>query len=546
MFSNFVLYQESGYFSPNTDLFPLLHTWSLAVEEQYYLFFPLTLLFIAKFNSQPFFMVLSIIGITSFIICLVYTEHNSAAAFYLIPSRAWELMAGSLLALKKIPHPDKKASCEVISILGLLFILISIFSYTEETAFPGYAAMLPVLGTVLVILSGMQCQPLMNRLLSWKPVVFIGLISYSLYLWHWPVLVYTKIYTIKTPGIPTKLLMLLALLILSWASWKFIEQPFRRKHAFKSFKSLLLATIISSMIIIIFAIKIINLDGMPDRIPDDFRQDTQLNEEKWNRWGACEKYVQRQKKGLGLCSIGAEEGKPTFIIWGDSHARSLAPGIHMSTSKFKLRGKIASMSSCPPLLSIENTEKQECDKFNTRIMEYILANHDIEKVILSARWALYVTGERFKEETGPIIRFSNMLNNQDEMNNLEAISIGLDRIILKLVKTEKEVVIVNTIPEIGYDIQSAHFISALTNRDINNIIAPTLQEYQERNSEVYKIFKKYLMNDKVSLINIEDYLCSDTICSLTNKGKILYRDDDHLLPSGAEFIHQAFDNIFQI
>lgn len=224
--SNIFFYKISGYFSPNAELMPLLHTWSLAVEEQFYIVAPIVLA--VSFRLKLGWRIVIAAGLVTSLALSVYSvEDYATATFYLLPTRAWELLAGSLVAVGGLPVIRNRAVAEGLSLLGLGLILYAIFAYDHEAVFPGPAAVLPVLGAALLIYAG-PARPLASRLLSTRPFVGIGLISYSLYLWHWPLIVFSNYYLIE-PMTPVQgAAVVVASLVAGYLSWRYVEAPFRR------------------------------------------------------------------------------------------------------------------------------------------------------------------------------------------------------------------------------------------------------------------------------------------------------------------------------
>ncbi|GAB4549132.1 MAG: hypothetical protein Fur002_26250 [Anaerolineales bacterium] len=227
-FSNVHFWKEVGYFDAPAQLKPLLHTWSLAVEEQFYIFFPLLMAALARFAKRKTVWALSALALASFAYS-VYQVYfgDPSAAFYLPQTRIWELLIGCLLALFVDRLSAGIGVKNALSFLGLAFIFAPILFYSENTPFPGVAAAAPVMGAALILFSGANAQPLVNRLLSAPPMVFIGKISYSLYLWHWGFFIFAKYYLIQPLSALQTAWLLFAALAVSSLSWKWIEQPFR-------------------------------------------------------------------------------------------------------------------------------------------------------------------------------------------------------------------------------------------------------------------------------------------------------------------------------
>ena len=227
--SNMWFWQNSGgYFDGATDYLPMLHTWSLAVEEQFYIFFPLLLMLLHRIGRRLLLPVIVLLVAGSLVLAIWATPRMPSASFYLLPTRIWELGIGSLLALGLLPSAAPKALREVVGALGLVGVLAPVFVYDGSTTFPGVAALPPVLGAAMLIWAGTAGPVLASRLLSLRPMVWIGLISYSLYLWHWPIMAFARnrLFTVELEPM-WQVMTVLASLVAGWVSWRFIERPFR-------------------------------------------------------------------------------------------------------------------------------------------------------------------------------------------------------------------------------------------------------------------------------------------------------------------------------
>lgn len=227
--SNAYFNMTLDYFGQSAEFAPLLHTWSLAVEEQFYLFFPPLLMLLALRPSWRLSWVVAVLSVLSFVAAVVMLPMQPDWVFYQIFFRAWELGAGALLALTAFAPPTRRATRELLGCVGLAGILLPVTLYDATTSFPGAAAVPPVLGATLLIWIGAKGGgSTVNRLLGWQPLVWIGLISYSLYLWHWPILAYMRI-TLGTAVLPLGLSVaaVVASIVMAWLSWRFVERPFR-------------------------------------------------------------------------------------------------------------------------------------------------------------------------------------------------------------------------------------------------------------------------------------------------------------------------------
>lgn len=237
--SNILFMREDGYFEPASDLKPLLHTWSLAVEEQYYIFFPLMMVLLMRYVRHWRWMLFAVL-LVSFGLNIVYIERRPEFAFFSLPTRAWELLCGAMLAvLPAAKHAPRLWVRQTVGLAGLAAVLLAVFTFDKTTVFPGWAALLPVLGTTALIWSGARGPTLAGQLLSLRPMVWIGLLSYSLYLWHWPIYVYAN--AISIDGIqPLEAVGWIALAVaLAWLSLRYVELPFREKRVFASRNSVL-------------------------------------------------------------------------------------------------------------------------------------------------------------------------------------------------------------------------------------------------------------------------------------------------------------------
>ena len=225
--SNILFWIQSGYFDSPSLQKPLLHTWSLAVEEQFYIFFPLLLFGISRFLNKKYLPWLIVSGTLSLLSSIWGVYNQPSTTFYLVPTRSWELLVGSILALGVISTPQSTFVRHVLSIVGLGLIFYSVGFYNKFTVFPGHNAIVPVLGTALIIFSGIDGSSGISKMLGLKPLVFIGLISYSLYLWHWPLLVFTKYILFRELSAIEISGIIMLTFVISALSLQFIERPFR-------------------------------------------------------------------------------------------------------------------------------------------------------------------------------------------------------------------------------------------------------------------------------------------------------------------------------
>ena len=244
--SNILFWRKTGYFSNSSEEKPLLHTWSLAVEEQYYLLFPIFLILVWKFGKNKVFWIIILLASISLLLSEWGWRNQSRANFYLAPTRAWEIFAGSLCAF--LIKKNKFKSNNFLSFVGLILIVLSIFVYDEKTPFPSIYALIPVSGTVILILYSNK-DTYVSKFLSKKLLVYIGLLSYSAYLWHQPIFAFLRIYLNKKPDLLVILLLILISFFVAFLSWRFIEKPFRDKNKIKK-KTFIVISLIAFLFLI--------------------------------------------------------------------------------------------------------------------------------------------------------------------------------------------------------------------------------------------------------------------------------------------------------
>lgn len=311
--SNVLFWQESNYFAASAEFNPLLHTWSLGVEEQYYILFPIFLWMVWRWRKKSVVPLIGLLTVLSFGLAEYLSTEMPSANFYLLPTRAWELLAGSLAALYLLHRPTLTGHlADAVGVLGLAGILVSIFAYDAATRFPSAWTLVPVLGTVGILVSASP-QTWVGKLLSYRPFVGIGLISYSAYLWHQPLFAFARILdTEQHPSTWEMLLLALLSLILAWLSWRFVEQPFRRKEAFTR-KRIFSMSGIGGASFIALGTAAIFMHGWPQRFPE--------NQREWISTGPSEygEYVRSAYRSVNRSPLAAD--RPNLVIVGDSFSQ---------------------------------------------------------------------------------------------------------------------------------------------------------------------------------------------------------------------------------
>jgi peptidoglycan/LPS O-acetylase OafA/YrhL len=545
--SNINFWKESGYFDAPSQLKPLLHTWSLAVEEQFYIFFPLFMFVLYRYAKKLSSFILVGTAVLSFGLAIYNTYNDQSAAFYLAHLRAWELFVGSMLAVNIIPTGFGKKYTNIIGIVGLAMIAISIFQYTESTKFPGLSALVPVLGAALVLFSGMEGKSLAGRFLSLPPLVFIGKISYSLYLWHWPLIIFIKYYMIRQMTSVELGIAIVATLIISALSWRFVETPFRSK-SFMSTRQIYVFGASATALMLFAGGAIFYFKGFPERQGQEHLLLDTKKEKAW-LFTECNINSTDNPKAIIPCKVGDKSQLPSFMIMGDSHTPTYGKAVQKSAAKNGISGILTYDQGCPTLLNmIPKPEVGDipCVEYNHMAFSYLKEHPEIRTVILASRWTIWLEGSRYKQEEGVN---SNLVDALDEAptNASEEylFTLGLERTIKALRELNRNVVVVAPLPEIGYDVPSANFIASRTGRDINQIVAPSLEEYFARNQKTFAIFKSFEEKYGIQIIEPWKVFCTEGICRAAINGIPLYKDDDHLSIFGSELVTPIFEQFFE-
>lgn len=408
--SNFVLWNESGYFDTAAAVKPLLHLWSLGIEEQFYIVWP-SLLWLAWKWRLNLFAVTLIIAALSFALNVASVGHDAAAAFYSPLTRTWELMTGALIAFAAIGKPAAAAAPgqpvaggpdivmnsgapdhgaatrhNLLSIAGAVAVVASVLLITRDLAFPGWWAAPAVIGTALMISAGANAW--LNRvILSNRTLVWVGLISYPLYLWHWPLLSFQRIVEGETPSPGMRVAAVAVSIVLAGLTYWLIEKPIRFGARARA-KTAILAVLMAVAGII--GIETYAGNGLPFRLPLMVQELTQYKYEILSlyRSGTCFLRDEQVFADFASCETTGKRGGPSILIWGDSHAAQLYPGYEAAFGdEFSIVQRTS--SACPPILNMEIANRPNCKRINDLVfMEMMrLKPH---KVVLAANWEYYL------------------------------------------------------------------------------------------------------------------------------------------------------------
>ena len=309
--NNILLALTSGYWDLASEFKPLLHTWSLGVEEQYYIIIPMLLLFAWKFFKSKILWMFIFIFFSSLIFAIWFVSISPNIAFYILPTRAWEIALGSIVAVilsKNIINKNNLSICNLLSLIGLILILISIFTFNNKVLSPSYYLLIPTIGTCLIIIFSNE-NTLTYKLLSLRPIVFIGLLSYSLYLWHQPIFSFLRIYSIEEPSTNTFLISIVFIFLISYLSLKYIETPFRNKKAVSQ-KAIFTFAVVGSLFFLAVGLFLNKNYGVPSRVFDPSIKIEDLDKRIYN-----EKIFSFKKDSF------SNDSRKKLLIVGDSFGR---------------------------------------------------------------------------------------------------------------------------------------------------------------------------------------------------------------------------------
>jgi len=546
--SNFLFWRESEYFSAAAELKPLLHTWSLSVEEQFYVFFPIFLYFLSRFKKHSItLLVVLIITLASLALSDFATARHSTANFYLLPTRIWELGIGALLAISA-PYwvKTKPFVAQIGSMLGIIGILFSIFYFDNTTPFPGRWALIPVLSTALIIVFA-KPNTLVGQLLGQKAIVGIGLISYSTYLWHQPLFAFARIRMEEAPSEGVYLILILLSLVLGYFTWRFIETPFRNRQKYSQ-KQIFIRSAFGILLLIG-----ISLVGHFKSGVFNQKQAKAAEMQVWRkdynpRAPECHadelNYISPEK----ACRYNPEL-KQKFAIWGDSHALGLA---HILAKALKKKGydlRHFTYSACSPTIGIYKTEipVSQCGEYNAAVLDYINNSDEIDTVVIHGRWPFYLEGKRFNNQEGGVeygdagyilpVDNKEITIHSDPQERINAVGAQYRKTIESLIAHNKKVVLVYAVPEAGWNVPIKLARDYLFNRKNRFPLSTSFDVYKERVKNADKQLDMLKSDANLVRIHPSILFCNTTIkgrcINQTKDGKPLYFDSHHLNRYGA-------------
>ena len=529
--SNFIFKNEDGYFDTFSQDKWLLHSWSLSLEWQFYLLYPLIVLFLCRkaANIRDRFkrigLTLAGISLASFLLSAFITPFESAFAFYLLPTRIWELLAGGIVFLLAEKYTLQKSTATLTAFAGYILVFLSITLFSTDTLWPGYAAFVPVFGTALIIFARLPRTTLLDTTVLQK----MGIWSYSIYLWHWPVMV-----ALRHAGLelsPTAdAFGLCASVALGAASFYLVETPLRRLKTFRTHPRLATAWGLAAVsVVLLCGFAVDKQKGLPERVRAEVR--------------AIEAEVSQSKKGRPKqCAAGlkvfaahdCQQDPPAFIVWGDSHSGPVFTTIEKAAQG--ARGRLYHMT-CPPFSNAYLEAKKHsrhCPEFNDFVSDEIDAIPLHIPLFIVFRYSMYLHG--FNEHPDLHIGLSYTDAASDSYDTYdESVNVYKERLkgsLCAMAEKGRPVFVLQPVPEIGIDVPrvlSRQLMFQGETSDINLLQS----DYTQRQEIVQSILQEARADCGVQLLDPVPYLCKNGQCAGSENGVPLYTDDNHLSQTGS-------------
>jgi peptidoglycan/LPS O-acetylase OafA/YrhL len=543
---NIFYYRElGGYFGGNAATMPLLHTWSLGVEEQFYIFFPLLMRFAVRERARFTGSMLALTGILS----LSYAQHrlgyDPMSSFYWLPTRAWELLLGAFVALPNVRDQNISIGLgRTLSSLAVAAIILPILFYTDSTPFPGMTALVPCLGATWLLWWGRNHNGgLIPYALMARAPVIIGRMSYSLYLWHWPVYVFLAYHLPGEIPWPTRLLALLFVFVVAALSWRFVEQPARLSKLPPA--PVFGIALIGSVLIAGVGFGIWRSDGMPGRLSGDTLRIATAAKDYIHPGLRCVPADNPHLPGLSHCRLGLQGAPEQFLIWGDSHARAIRDGADQVASEHGLAGLLVWAAGCMPAFDYVKRESvagpqgdSDCAKQNSAI-KILLAKHGtIKRVLLVGRWAYYTEGggigidqrNRIRIEAAAEKRLNHVAANVGQATVVRDVIIETVR---WMREQGYEVFLLEQFPEFPEFSGDRLFQLVRSGQDslqgaIARIGTVQREQVEARQHTANEILQQAVLISNARVLSTHDLFCGTATCSVWFPSGQAYLDNNHL------------------
>ena len=567
--SNIYFANSFDYFAGPAELRPLLHTWSLAVEEQFYLLFPLLLVLCRRFTKRKLAITFGLLAIASFILSIWCLDKYPTAAFFILPTRAWELLLGALLVLVPIGvHSGCQKTTryqfrnELISTLAAIALVITFFWYDKSTPFPGPTALLPCIATALLIyfntrhtshvlsadadVNPARGTTAIGSLLSLNPLTYIGRISYSLYLWHWPIIVFLKYENGLQLSTQLTVIALGASFLAAAVSYHWIETPFRQGHILKNQRRLILGTSFASMLLLGASITFSETGGLANRWPVDVQLLLKTTNYRLSRQYSTHAHSAAQEDKLPSIGVKSSTTQPaTFLLWGDSHASSIAETCNRLANEYGVSGYVATHANTIPILGVHRPRHFESIAWNNDVLDFV-KRHQIKHVLLASRWA-----GNIEVHTSGLTSF--LITDDSRAPRTPATA---QRTLQRNLKTT-----VASLEQMGVQVWVLQQVPLQTRNPVHALVAAiktgsteiprgvALSEHRERQKNVNRILSS-IHSENYHLLDPTDYFYNGSenanIGIIGERNVSYYRDLHHVTFAGSESIlRPLLDTMFQ-
>ena len=528
--SNILFWFESGYFETESELKPLLHTWSLAVEEQYYILFPILLLVIWRIGLKWGLAVLGLIFLASLSAAHWAAWNRPSFNFFMLPTRGWELLIGVFAAfyLRYRTVPDSQVFNQVASLAGLAMIVVSVVAFDAATPFPSLYALVPTLGTGLLILSAVP-GTLAHRLLSLKPLVGVGLISYSAYLWHQPLLAFARHRSLdEVPDIWLLILCGGALLI-AWVSWRYVEKPFRDRTV--TSRQMILAFALAGIVLFsAIGFHLMHSRGALYRFATTAADISTVTDQTCHiRSGRPD--MARIERGE-FCTLGTPEAVPDTFLIGDSHAGSISDQLGQALAAEGRGLRSFSGGYCAPAIgfSLERSGSA-CIEAMAAVIRAAASDPQVGTIVIYAQWSLYTTGER--HDFPPQVGCLNGECAELPAGNADLFAQALVDTLGVLSESGKRIFVVTSTPEFRTFGTRSFYRQQL---GLPVEIEVSAVEHRQRNAAATRLLSD-IEASQIAVIDAAELFCTDETCrQFSPDGYPLFSDTNHVNALGAELI----------
>ena len=535
MLGNIAGYMDFNYFEAAT-VRPLVHLWSIGVEEQFYVLYPLCVLFALHKWPSHLRSIVSLLAAASLALCLYASYRMPVANFYLTPMRGWELGAGALLALDLWRAPRSRIVNEWAAMLALAVLIVCVPLYEPGMRYPGLFTLPVCVATLLLIASGAHSRSRVSQLLAVRPLVWVGLASYSLYLWHAPVLIFFSYYLLHEPRAGELALAGALIAFLATASWALIERPVRTRQVLRSNRSFVYAACIFAALLLGTGIVLSRSDGFEGRFPPEIGRYTRAENGYSTHALRCLNRSNASLQVGDLCRFGPDDAtRPKVLVWGDSHALTLFRAYEDYAMREGFALYFAIHSGCRPFLSVtegSNTLKpsEACTSFNVA-MTHAIDHIDPDIVVLNSFWM------------HPGLRAALALDPYAN-GRREAFTAALERTVQHIGRPGRRICVLHDNPL--FDGPVSHDLAMARIRGIDpDLLRLPRSVADTQQSDVDAAIDHLADRGLITAVDLRTELCNEQFCPVEHDGWPLYFDDNHLSREGSLVASPALARCFQ-